>query len=164
MQRHLPIQEQLVPLRRFSSNDLYAPAYLSHLVQRKKLKAKKIGRNFFTTQKWFEEYLQKHAKDEIREAYEIFFTEIDKARKKQKLNKQLIKYKNGNTTSFGGSFMLLKNAFSARVIATILAFIVVLLLISQFSLMQDKGRIAGKEEKAEEVKTEFNNGAVRFGE
>jgi len=69
MQSELKEQERLVPLRRFAEEDLYSPSYLSLLVQRKKLQAKKIGRNFYTSQKWFEEYLRKHAKDEIREAY-----------------------------------------------------------------------------------------------
>ena len=76
MQSELKELERLVPLRRFAEEDLYSPSYLSLLVQRKKLRAKKIGRNFYTTQRWFEEYLRKHAKDEIREAYTILLRPI----------------------------------------------------------------------------------------
>jgi len=61
-------RKKLLPLRRFAS-DIYAPAYLSLLVQRGKLKAQKIGRNYFTTGEWFGEYLERHAREEKREIY-----------------------------------------------------------------------------------------------
>ncbi|MBI4779479.1 hypothetical protein HY797_03445, partial [Candidatus Falkowbacteria bacterium] len=65
--RHQPVNEnELIPLRRLAEISSYSPAYISLLVQRKKLKAKRIGRNFFTTKKWFNEYLEKHAQDEKR--------------------------------------------------------------------------------------------------
>ena len=41
--------DKLLPLRRFVVPGLYELGYLSILVQRKKLKARKIGRNYFTT-------------------------------------------------------------------------------------------------------------------
>ena len=67
--------KKLIPLRRFSETGPYSAAYLSNLVQRKKLKAKKVGRNFFTTQEWFNEYLEIHAqygkRQEIEKREEI---------------------------------------------------------------------------------------------
>lgn len=58
--------KKLIPLRRLTEYGLYKISYLSILVQRKKLKAKKIGRNYYTTIEWFNEYLEKHARDEKR--------------------------------------------------------------------------------------------------
>lgn len=65
--RHKPLDEnELIPLRRLAEISSYSPAYISLLVQRKKLKAKRIGRNFLTTKKWFNDYLEKHAQEEKR--------------------------------------------------------------------------------------------------
>ena len=58
--------KKLIPLRRLTEISSYSVAYISILVQRKKLKAKRIGRNFFTTKEWFNEYLESHARDEKR--------------------------------------------------------------------------------------------------
>jgi hypothetical protein len=63
------IKERLEPLRRFCVPDLYSAPYLSILVQRKRLKAKKIGRNYFTCRIWFEEYLAHYATEEKRAIY-----------------------------------------------------------------------------------------------
>lgn len=52
----------LIPLSRFARSGQYNAAYLSLLVQRKKLKAKKIGRNYYTTREWFDDYLVKHSR------------------------------------------------------------------------------------------------------
>ncbi len=62
-------QDKLVPLRKFSSPGVYSAAYLSQLVQRKKLKAKKVGRNYFTCETWFNEYLETYARDAKQAAY-----------------------------------------------------------------------------------------------
>lgn len=71
--RHKPLDEnELIPLRRLAEISSYSPAYISLLVQRKKLKAKRIGRNFLTTKKWFADYLEKHAQEEKR----IFSREV----------------------------------------------------------------------------------------
>ncbi|MFA6306727.1 MAG: hypothetical protein WCV70_04095 [Patescibacteria group bacterium] len=59
-------ENELMPLRRLAEISSYSPAYISLLVQRKKLKAKRVGRNFLTTKKWFNEYLEKHAQEEKR--------------------------------------------------------------------------------------------------
>ena len=58
--------KKLIPLRRLTEISSYSAAYISILVQRKKLKAKRIGRNFFTTKEWFNEYLESHARNEKR--------------------------------------------------------------------------------------------------
>jgi hypothetical protein len=67
---NIPEKDKLLPLRRFADSKLYSLAYLSILVQRKKLKAKKIGRNYYTCVRWLEEYLEKHARDDFRYNYE----------------------------------------------------------------------------------------------
>ena len=66
----MPLEKQkknlaLIPLCRFARSGQYSQAYLSLLVQRKKLKAKRIGRNFYTTQAWFNDYLLKHSRKQI---------------------------------------------------------------------------------------------------
>lgn len=72
--------EKLLPLRRFADGR-YSVPYLSILVQRKKLKARKIGRNFYTCQMWMEEYFDKHARDNKRNQNSEVFAdkENDKA-------------------------------------------------------------------------------------
>ncbi|MFA6171761.1 MAG: hypothetical protein WCW77_03820 [Patescibacteria group bacterium] len=60
-----PINRELLPLRQFAKEGPYNLAYLSNLVQRKKLKAKKIGRNYFSTREWFGEYLKNHSQDRV---------------------------------------------------------------------------------------------------
>ncbi len=60
-------EKKLISLRNISQNSQYSPVYISLLVQRKKLKAKKVGRNYFTTKEWFNEYLERHARDNKRD-------------------------------------------------------------------------------------------------
>ncbi|MFH1822074.1 MAG: hypothetical protein ABH830_00040, partial [Patescibacteria group bacterium] len=67
--------KKLIPLRRISQEGPYNTAYLSLLVQRKKLKAKRIGRNFFTTREWFNDYLDNHARDEKRQGKKLAYIE-----------------------------------------------------------------------------------------
>ncbi|MFA6394005.1 MAG: hypothetical protein WCW25_03995, partial [Patescibacteria group bacterium] len=55
--------KKLLPLRQFAKEGPYSAAYLSILVQRKSLKARRVGRNFFTTREWFNEYLERHAQE-----------------------------------------------------------------------------------------------------
>jgi hypothetical protein len=62
-------RDKLVPLRKFAVDGVYSSSYLSQLVQRGKLKAKKIGRNYYTCDRWFREYLDLHARDEKQSAY-----------------------------------------------------------------------------------------------
>lgn len=62
--------KKLFPLRNFVIPGLYEMPYLSILAQRKKLKTKKVGRNYFTCELWFNEYLEKHAQTKKRRAYQ----------------------------------------------------------------------------------------------
>jgi hypothetical protein len=57
------LNKKLFPLKRFSKVGLYNLTYLSLLVQRGKLKAEKVGRNYFTNIEWFEDYLVNHSRD-----------------------------------------------------------------------------------------------------
>ena len=57
-------ENKLFPLRKFAVEGQYSSAYLSLLVNRGRLKAKRIGRNYFTSKKWFDEYLEKYAREE----------------------------------------------------------------------------------------------------
>jgi hypothetical protein len=71
-------EENYLPLRRFAHKNLYNEFYLSNLVQRKKLKVKKIGRNYYTTIEWFKEYLALHARDKKRKEYHKFLENLGK--------------------------------------------------------------------------------------
>ena len=55
--------KKLVPLRQLTKAGSYSFGYISILVQRKKLKAKKIGNKYYSTQEWFNQYLDLHAQD-----------------------------------------------------------------------------------------------------
>ncbi|MFA6172026.1 MAG: hypothetical protein WC715_06290, partial [Patescibacteria group bacterium] len=59
--------KKLFPLRHFAVDGPYSPAYISILVQRGSLKARRIGRNYFTSKEWFSEYLERHAQEQKRE-------------------------------------------------------------------------------------------------
>jgi hypothetical protein len=87
----MPLEKQkqnltLIPLCRFARSGQYSQAYLSLLVQRKKLKAKRIGRNFYTTKEWFNDYLVKHSRKQVvREggtASKLISKNFTKAKKK----------------------------------------------------------------------------------
>ncbi|MFA4834363.1 MAG: hypothetical protein WC619_06045, partial [Patescibacteria group bacterium] len=67
--------KKLIPLRRLAKEVPYKVTYLSLLVQRGKLRAEKIGRNYFTSREWFNEYLEMHARDEKIEKAEEGRTE-----------------------------------------------------------------------------------------
>ncbi|MDD5294549.1 MAG: hypothetical protein PHP21_01315, partial [Patescibacteria group bacterium] len=74
--------KKLIPLRRLAKEVPYKVNYLSLLVQRGRLKAEKIGRNYFTTREWFNEYLEMHARDEKIEKLEegrAELVEVEKA-------------------------------------------------------------------------------------
>ncbi|MFH1583374.1 MAG: hypothetical protein ABIB72_03615, partial [Candidatus Falkowbacteria bacterium] len=55
--------KKLMPLKRIAEASSYSFGYVSILVQRKKLKAKKIGNKYYSTQEWFDQYLELHARD-----------------------------------------------------------------------------------------------------
>ena len=70
MRKIIENRPQLIPLRRFAQKGPYSGSYLSLLVQRKKLKAEKIGRNYYTAEAWFNEYLEQHAQSGKWEKYQ----------------------------------------------------------------------------------------------
>lgn len=57
-------ENKLIPLRTIAKESPYSAAYLSILVQRNKLRAERIGRNYYTTKEWFQEYLDKHGRED----------------------------------------------------------------------------------------------------
>ena len=139
-------RKKLIPLRRLAIPGLYDTAYLSQLVQRKKLKAEKIGRNYYTTKKWFIEYLERHAQDDKRIAYKAIYKE-EEAEKKQEFNPKLEKKEKRKI-----SFIYKAIAISAVV------FIFVNILfgyINKKVITRDieTGQVAGIEEKAVEIGT-----------
>ncbi|MFA6307154.1 MAG: hypothetical protein WCV70_04035 [Patescibacteria group bacterium] len=55
--------KKLVPLKKIAEASSYSFSYVSVLVQRKKLKAKKVGNKYYSTAEWFNQYLELHAQD-----------------------------------------------------------------------------------------------------
>ena len=55
--------KKLIPLKRLAAESSYSAGYVSILVQRDKLKAKKIGNKYYSTREWFEQYLKLHGRD-----------------------------------------------------------------------------------------------------
>lgn len=141
-------KDKLVPLRRFTCDELYSAAYLSQLVQRGKLKAQKIGRNFCTTREWFEEYLEIHALDETRDAYKALFHKVDleqariEGEVKGAIQNSQIKVKYN-----------LNIVKKAAIVVTIAAFIIVGTALYLVPKINDKqGTVAGEKETATSTK------------
>jgi hypothetical protein len=127
--------KKLLPLRKFSLPGAYSVAYLSQLVQKGKLKAEKIGRNFYTTKEWFDEYLDQHARDEKQNCYLDFSTE-------QILHKKEKKAKDST---------LAKTMFSPRMIlinAVFLCLIIVVNILIGHYTGDGKGKVAGESASA----------------
>ncbi|MCK5211345.1 hypothetical protein KAJ89_01460 [Candidatus Parcubacteria bacterium] len=137
-------KEKLIPLRKFSVEDVYSPAYLSQLVQRGKLKAKRIGRNYYTSEKWFSEYLEQHAHDAKYEKYQEY---LNKKSKKSAPGSSVVRTKNNKFaatrkyTTIGHSNIWKQIAIS---MAVFLLFIVIGLGLY---VSYNQGRIAGVEEQ-----------------
>lgn len=55
--------KKLIPLKKIAEASSYSFSYVSVLVQRKKLKAKKVGNKYYSTLEWFNQYLELHAQD-----------------------------------------------------------------------------------------------------
>ena len=121
-------KDKLTPLRKFAIPGVYSSAYLSQLVQRKKLKAKKIGRNFYTTQNWFKEYIDQHARDEKQAKY----------KRSLKQNTRIT------------------NIFSFKAIAVIMAVVFVLGSLFVYFNARDVGQIAGVEERSATTSVDAN--------
>lgn len=55
--KNTKIDSNFIPLSEASKRSGYTPEHLNLLSRQKKLKAEKIGRNWYTTEEWFEEFL-----------------------------------------------------------------------------------------------------------
>ena len=124
-------KDKLVPLRKFAVPGIYSAAYLSQLVQRGKLRAKRIGRNYFTSENWFNEYLERHARDE----------------KQAKYFKYLKNLKPSETAPYCLGAAPVKK-LNIKTLAITMAFFVVLIILNLVYIFEykDKGQIAGVEE------------------
>lgn len=120
-------EKKLMPLRKFAVDNIYSPAYLSQLVQRGKLKARKIGRNYYTCAHWFGEYLDQHAQDVKFEKYQEYLEE-----KTRKSEPELKPVKINNIWK--------QIAVSAAV------FLLFIIIGMSLYISYNKGRIAGVEE------------------
>ena len=139
-------RKKLIPLRRLAIPGLYDNSYLSQLVQRKKLKAEKIGRNYYTTKEWFIEYLERHAQDDKRIAYKAIYKE-EEAEKKQEFTPKLEKKENRII-----SFIYKAIAISA----VVFVFVNLILNYTNKRIVEsdvNNGQVAGAEE-------EFNENAT----
>ncbi len=129
MQNNNQNEKQLIPLRQFAKRGPYSPAYLSLLVQRGKLKAKKIGRNYYTTQEWFNEYFEIYARDEKRASYNKLVNKQVKAAKYKELYRL--------------------HALKIMVVSIVIFIIIILSSMLYTSLESAPGRVAGESEQAE---------------
>ncbi|MFC1678127.1 hypothetical protein ACFLZ9_00165 [Patescibacteria group bacterium] len=164
------IDEKLIPLRRLAVNGLYNAPYLSLLVQRNKLKAQKIGRNFYTTSAWFKEYLDLHSRDGKREDYYRFLETLDQDLNTSKQTKKVIKKLASNQQKqiIGerqeASFFVVSRAMTAkRLISSIfigVGIIAVIYIVSSISIsrhFENQGQVAGVEEEVGSSTTEVIN-------
>ncbi len=129
-------QEKLIPLRKFSVEDIYSPAYLSQLVQRGKLKAKRIGRNYYTCQLWFSEYLEQHAHDAKYDKYQEYLSK--KSVPESSVVRTMVR--TGN------------NKFAAtwkQIAISMAVFLLFLVIGFGLYISYNQGRIAGVEEQVE---------------
>src|SRR3989338_5075366 len=55
--------KKLLPLKKIAEASSYSFGYVSILVQRKKLKARKIGNKYYSTKEWFDQYLEYHGRE-----------------------------------------------------------------------------------------------------
>jgi hypothetical protein len=133
--------DKLIPLRRFVVPGLYELPYLSLLVQRKKLRAEKIGSKYFTTRKWFDDYLENHAQERKRDAYLAVESAINE-KTRTAISREIV--------STVPDIKKAKNYLPLRLKAALFGSAVFLLLIFSswyyFQVRQDKGQAAGVEE------------------
>jgi hypothetical protein len=125
-------KKELFPLRRFVISGLYDITYLSQLVQRKKLKAQKIGRNYFTCLEWLEEYFEKYACEEKWQVY-------------QKASKKLNKVINNK---YSVNLRKSPGFRAAVIIAAVFIILVFVQLVINYQINR-QGQVAGVEEYIE---------------
>lgn len=148
-------QGKLIPLRKFAVTGIYSSAYLSQLVQRKKLKAKRIGRNFFSTTEWFEEYLERHGRDEKLASYRKYQIKLNKNHKLtldaenesyRLLDRKGVNFFIANERQEKAELNKKYLWFRSLAYSMIVFFILIGVNIFYVSWQNDKGRIAGEDE------------------
>ena len=143
MRKIIENRPKLVPLRRFAHKGLYSCAYLSLLVQRKKLKAEKIGRNFYTTEKWFKEYLELHAQNEKWEEYQVYKGQ----------NKEIMEPIGKQTDAETVENKKFKYRTAVLTAAVFVLFIIAGMVF--YFMNREQGQVAGVEENATASSTDF---------
>jgi hypothetical protein len=160
-------KNKLIPLRCFVLIEGYSKEYLSQLVQRKRLKAQKIGRNYFTTLQWFEDYLHYYARaDKAQEIkknlYKILqFSErgcLEEEIPEKKINLNIEK-KEPTENNLAGSFVFQNikskiniQLFAKYMLSAILIVAVFLFLLNNYFnkkvISTTPGRVAGASEES----------------
>ena len=149
-------KKHLVPLRRFSCDGLYTLAYLSQLVQRGKLKAKKVGKNYHTNREWFENYLEAHALDNTREAYNELFRQADQL---QVITNRQIAQGKYKPAAIPGQITFLNRLLVKRIMISVMVLFVLGISITGLItwLGNRQGQISGVEEvNKENISTSTN--------
>jgi hypothetical protein len=170
----LESKNKLIPLRRFVVIDGYSKEYLSQLVQRKKLKAQKVGRNYYTTIEWFENYLEQYSRDcKSASISKNLYVSLGYCEPTPKIKQDIPSKTKKLTTEKEVSFLLSKNtglsiklAYFRYILAATLVVAVVLFLMSIYAADQvlvenndgsgelTKGRVAGASEQIIELKND----------
>lgn len=134
-------RDKLTPLRKFAVTGVYSVAYLSQLVQRGTLKAQKIGRNYYTTTKWFDEYLLRHARDEKQIQYnrQLALAKVEKANESLKAGE-------GKSGKKRSSVKAKLSLFNLIAVSTAI-FILAIFIANYFVFISDKGEVAGESEE-----------------
>jgi hypothetical protein len=138
MRKNSENRPKLVPLRRFVNNGPYSSAYLSLLVQRHKLKAEKIGRNYFTTEAWFKEYLEQHAQNGKWECYQ----------EKNGHNNNIVQAVLTPGPCVPATEKPAKFKYQTAILTAAVFVLLVLAGMAFYFMNQEKGQVAGIEEKS----------------
>ena len=138
MPREKDSKKELFPLRRFVISGLYDITYLSQLVQRKKLKAKKIGRNYFICLEWLEEYFEKYSNEKKWQVYQ---------KVAKKLNKVISNKHNGYRELNQVNLRKNSGLRTAVIIAAVFIILIFVQLVINYQVNR-QGQVAGIEERA----------------
>jgi hypothetical protein len=160
------LYKNLIPLRKFAREGVVTKSYLSILVQRKRLKAVKIGRNYFTTVEWFCDYVKHYAKDDKADILWGICNEVERNNDRKKLiqateslSEQNSKKLNINSKLtdenpkvsfiFGKMF----NIPTGRLVKIVFLMLIVILAVmimyqnNKIAMQEKNGKVAGAEEK-----------------
>lgn len=69
-------EKKLISIKEAAKISPYEQGYLSLLARRGELKAEKVGRNWFTTVRWLNEYIEEKKPDQVIEREETFWEKI----------------------------------------------------------------------------------------